>query len=469
MSEIGPAIEAYLTRLWETPVVIRDLARIPGGASRETYRFDAFVDGERRRLILRREPASGLIDTESETEFRAYQSAAGVVPVPGAIALEPGGAELGRPFFLMERIDDGVVVGPFDRAGFGDHAGALGEQFFAALGRLAAHDADASPLAAHLDAPAADQCWRIALDYWEKVIDTDSFAPQPIVRAAIRRLRAAPPPPAARIALVHGDYRSGNMMHDGAGLMLAMFDWEMAHFGDPLEDLGWALNPVWDHFQPGHACGMVSPERALAIWQATSGITPDPAALDWWRLFNAVKGCAIWTSAFREFVTGGRTDPVLGLSGWYVQRRQDAVLAAMLTGLPTTPPVRSEAQSELGHLLTGTGLIAAGAGMATSAHDAFGGATFSITGLLSLLAAEEAEKAAAWRLADIAAMQALLGETAPGDPGEMTLPALDARWAQLADALIAQHDRIAAAGGDESALFAFYRESAARRELSWPG
>ena len=164
MSEIGPAIEAYLTRLWETPVVIRDLARIPGGASRETYRFDAFVDGERRRLILRREPASGLIDTESETEFRAYQSAAGVVPVPGAIALEPGGAELGRPFFLMERIDDGVVVGPFDRAGFGDHAGALGEQFFAALGRLAAHDADASPLAAHLDAPAADQCWRIALD-----------------------------------------------------------------------------------------------------------------------------------------------------------------------------------------------------------------------------------------------------------------------------------------------------------------
>src|SRR5436309_822034 len=62
MSDIGPAIEAYLTRLWETPVVIRDLARIPGGASRETYRFDAFVDGERRRLILRREPASGLID-----------------------------------------------------------------------------------------------------------------------------------------------------------------------------------------------------------------------------------------------------------------------------------------------------------------------------------------------------------------------------------------------------------------------
>ncbi len=172
---IGPRIEAYLSRLWNTPVVIRDLARIPGGASRETYRFDAFVDGERRRLILRREPATGLIDTESETEFRAYQSAAGIVPVPAAVALEREGAELERPFFVMERIDDGQVVSPFDRAGFGDHAEALGAQFFASLGRLAAHDPAGTPLAAHVPAPAPEECWRIALDYWESVIETDSF------------------------------------------------------------------------------------------------------------------------------------------------------------------------------------------------------------------------------------------------------------------------------------------------------
>ncbi len=323
-------VAAYLSRIWNTPVAIEALARIPGGASRETWRFDAIADDARHQLILRRDPGGSLIDTESETEFRAYESAHGVVPVPRAVALEQGGAELERPFFIMERIEGGEVCSPFAREPFGDHAPALGEAFFGALGRLAAAPVEGTPLARHVAAPAPDAAWRIALDYWEKVIDDDADAPIPVVRAAIRRLRAAPPPPAQRIAIVHGDYRSGNMMHDGAGRMLAMFDWEMAHLGDPLEDLGWALDPIWDHFDPGSACGMVSRDAALAIWQRESGLTVDPAAMRWWSLFNSVKGRAIWTSAWREFVDGGRTDPVLGLSGWYTARRQDAIIAAQL-------------------------------------------------------------------------------------------------------------------------------------------
>ena len=165
------------------------------------------------------------------------------------------------------------------------------------------------------------------------MIDDDAAEPIPVVRAAIRRLRAHPPPPAQRIAIVHGDYRSGNMMHDGAGRMLAMFDWEMAHLGDPLEDLGWALDPIWDHFQPGIACGMLPRDEALAVWRAHSGLDVDPVAMRWWALFNSVKGRAIWTSAYREFIDGGRTDPVLAFSGWYLPRRQDAIIAAQLEGL----------------------------------------------------------------------------------------------------------------------------------------
>ncbi|WP_375249674.1 phosphotransferase family protein [Sphingomonas sp.] len=326
-------VAAYLSRQWDTPVAVEALARIPGGASRETWRFDALARGERRGLILRRDPGGSLIDTESETEFRAYQSAAGLVPVPGAIALERDGAELERPFFIMERVEGGEVCSPFARAPFGDHAATLGAAFFGALGRLAAADPAGTPLARHLRTPAPGEAWRIALDYWEKVIDDDAVTPLPVVRAAIRRLRAHPPPPAQKIAIVHGDYRSGNMMHDGAGRLLAMFDWEMAHLGDPLEDLGWALDPVWDHFAPGSACGMLPREEALAVWQRASGLAVDPRALRWWGLFNSVKGRAIWTSAFREFVDGGRSDPVLAVSGWYVARRQDAIIADQLEAL----------------------------------------------------------------------------------------------------------------------------------------
>jgi len=323
-------VSAYLSRIWEIPVRIEGLARIPGGASRETYRFDAHADGAVHRLILRRDPGGSLIDTESETEFRAYQTAAGIVPVPRAVALERDGAELERPFFIMERVEGGEVASPFTRAPFGDHARTLGQAFFTALGRLAAVDPAGTPLAAHLETPAPDAAWRVALDYWENVLDGDEAQPMPVVRAAIRRLRDTPPPPAQKIAIVHGDYRSGNVMHDGRGGMLAMFDWEMAHLGDPLEDLGWALDPIWDHFEPGQVCGMTTRDQALAWWQAASELTVDERAMRWWSLFNAVKGRAIWTSAFKEFVDGGRIDPVLGISGWYTARRQDAIIAAQL-------------------------------------------------------------------------------------------------------------------------------------------
>ena len=468
MSAIAASeIEAYLTRIWDRPVRVEALARIPGGASRETYRFDAIAGDETHGLILRREPAKGLIDTESATEFRAYQSAAGVVPVPRAVALEPDGAELGRPFFIMERIEGGEVAGSFARDPFGVHGATLGEAFFGALGRLAAHDPAGTPLAEHAAMPAPDQCWQVALDYWEGVIEEDALQPQPIARAAIRWLRANPPPPAQRVCIVHGDYRSGNVMHDGAGGMRAMFDWEMAHLGDPLEDLGWAIDPIWDHFIPGSASGMLPRPDAIAAWERASGLTVDPVAMRWWSLFASVKGAAIWLSAFREFVDGGRQDPVLAVSGWYTLRRQDAIIAAQLGGRHHDPvPVLPT--SDLAQVLIGAEIAAAGAGEKIGAIDAFAGSTLTVAALLALLAAQEAEKAAAWRRLDIADMRRLLGDDAPVTNEGETLDALDGAWATLADTLIAHHDQLAETGGDEAALLDFYRESAARRELAWP-
>lgn len=323
-------LAAYLTRTWGERVEIEHLSRIPGGASRETYRVDARQGDRPRKLILRRDPHGSLIDTDRRTEFEAYRSVHGRLPVPEPIALEPDGAELERPFFLMERIDGGLVISPFAPAPFGEHAAAIGESFFRTLGRLAAIDPAGTPLGALLPCPDPADCWWIALDHWAGVIDSDEAHPQPIVRAAIRRLRAHPPPPAQAVRIVHGDYRSGNLMHDGAGHILAILDWEMAHLGDPIEDLGWAFDPIWNHFDQTNVCGMIPQKRAIAIWQDASGFEVDRDALRWWALFNAVKGQAIWTSAAREYRVGGCVDPVLGFSGWYCARRHDEIIADML-------------------------------------------------------------------------------------------------------------------------------------------
>ena len=324
---LAERLEAYLTRHFGSPTQVRDLSRIPGGASRETYRFDAVVDGAIRPLILRRDPTASLIETDRGLEYLAIQSFHGRAPVPEPIVLETQGAELERPFFIMSRVDGGAAASPFTVQPYGAHAQVIGEAFFAALGAIAATDPAGLPMAKVAAMPEPGDCWRVALDHWAGVIEADEQHPQPIVRAAIRRLRRTPPPPATAVRVVHGDYRTGNFLHDGQGKILALLDWEMAHMGDPLEDLAWAIDPLWGHYDETRVAGMIPEREALAIWSRTSGLTVDPEALAWWRLFSAVKGQAIWTSAAREYRDGGFKDPILAISGWYTARRHDQILA----------------------------------------------------------------------------------------------------------------------------------------------
>src|SRR5262249_41832595 len=67
--------------------------------------------------------------------------------------------------------------------------------------------------------------------------------PPPVIELALRWL-ATRTPPARRRTLVHGDYRIGNVLFDGDGVR-AILDWELAHQGDPMEDLGWMCVKAW--------------------------------------------------------------------------------------------------------------------------------------------------------------------------------------------------------------------------------
>ncbi len=332
---LADQLAAYLTRTSGVATVVEGLSRISGGASRETYRFEAVTEGARAPLILRRDPPGSLIETDRRLEFLAIRSFAGKgVAAPEALVLEEAGAELERPFFIMAQVPGGVAGSPFAADPFGDHAEVMGEQFFGHLGRIAGEAVEGLPILDVAARPSPEDCWRVALDYWAGVIEADEQHPQPIVRAAIRRLRRKPPPPPAKLAVVHGDYRMGNFLHDGAGRLIAVLDWEMAHLGDPLEDLGWAINPLWSREDDSRVSGMVPLARGLEIWQAASGLTVDPEALKWWSLFASVKGQAIWTSSAKAWKDGGMLEPILAFSGWYTARRHDEILARQLLEWP---------------------------------------------------------------------------------------------------------------------------------------
>lgn len=331
MSELGGRFAAYLARQWPDTKEIRVTAveRIYGGASRETFRVVVRADAAEHRLILRRDPTSSLIETDRAVEYAAYRAFHGTaVPVPRPLFLETDPRWLDRPFFVMEEVADAVsnakLLAEPPYAAFVDE---IGEQKWRILGAIARADPAAVGLAAVLETPARADCWRRELARWERVIDEDELAPQPIARAAIRWLRRNPPPPPARIAVVHGDYRTGNFLFDTGGKIRAVLDWEMCHLGDPLEDLAWAMDPLWswpDRERPGR---LVPRERALAIWEKASGIALDRAALAWWEVFASLKGLAIWISSGREFAERKNTDLILVLAAWFPADVHERVLA----------------------------------------------------------------------------------------------------------------------------------------------
>lgn len=305
-------------------VSVTDVRRIHGGASRETYRLTAGYERAGSRveqgMILRRDPKSGIIETQRATEFDAYTAfQETAVPVPRPLYLERESNEwLERPFFVMEEVSGCESdVRLFDAPPYAEKVDRIAEQKWRILGEIAKSDPEAIGLSDKMEAPPRESCWRRELDYWEGVVDEDELSPQPVFRAAVRRLRAAPPPPPARIGVVHGDYRSGNFLFDEAGDVRAILDWEMCHLGDPLEDLAWALNPLWGWPNPEKPGRLVTRATAIAHWQSASGLEIDPDALWWWETFSSVKGLAIWISSSREYFNGTNTDPIMIFPSWY--------------------------------------------------------------------------------------------------------------------------------------------------------
>ena len=297
---------------------VLSLSRIHGGASRETFRVRVqSKGGGERGLIFRRDPVSTLIETEREIEFAAYRSFIDTsVPVPRALFLEQGNDWLERPFFVMEEVEGCTAASILAADPYGAHRQKIGEQFFGILGRIAKREVSSSDLAKVMATPTASDAWKLELEKWEKVIDEDELEPQPVARAVIRYMKRNPPPPAQRLSVVHGDYRTGNFLFDEEGEIRAVLDWEMSHIGDPLEDLAWALDPLWSADR-ARAGGMLAPEDAIAIWEKESGLKAAPQALSWWALFASLKGLAIWISSAKEFQAGTNSDPVMAFSGLY--------------------------------------------------------------------------------------------------------------------------------------------------------
>jgi len=330
LTTLGERLAGYMSRTWDEPVTVENVQQIPGGASRETYRIQLTSGGRRRGVILRRDPPSSLIDTERSLEYRTYEAvhAAGY-PVPEPLLLEEDSQALERPFSLMAEVPGCESAGAnFAVEPWLSLRGVIGENKWSLLGRLASLAPDSLGVDAFMETP--EHPARRELEYWAGVIRSDALTPQPIAEAAIRWLERHLPSRSERLCLVHGDFRSGNFLYDTSGQIRAVLDWEMAHIGDPLEDLAWSLDPLWPWPDRHLAGGLLPREEAIHIWERASGMTVDRHAFRWWQVFASLKGLAIWISSTEDFHSGAGKPPILAVAGWLMTDRQNRILADRL-------------------------------------------------------------------------------------------------------------------------------------------
>ncbi len=270
--------------------VVDGVRRLSSGASRETWSFTVTADGTATDMIMQRSrTADSPTALHGPTEAALVEAAgAAGTPVATVVAAGTGADPLERPWVITERRAGEAIPRKLLRDDrFAAVRPGLTAQFAGALASIHTVDPDALP-----DLPTVDQ-----LRFWERLwADLDD--PHPVFDFAIGWLHDHGPPEGRR-AVVHGDFRTGNLLVDEERGLTAVLDWELAHVGDPVEDLGWLCVRAWRFGSRLPAGGFGTRAELLAAYRAAGGDDVSPDRLHWWEVFGTLRWgiiCRLQTS-----------------------------------------------------------------------------------------------------------------------------------------------------------------------------
>ncbi|MEX1104776.1 MAG: phosphotransferase family protein [Ilumatobacteraceae bacterium] len=260
-----------LRRVLGTDDVV-DAVRLSGGASRETWRFVA--DG--RPLIVQRQRSGDARDMGIEASVVRAAAQTGT-PVPELVASAVGDTPLGGSYMVLTAVDGETIARKILRDPEFAHARTvLPAQLGAAAAQLHTIPVDAVPGLTDTD----------QVQQYRDMLDTLT-QPHPTFELAFRWLDRHRPAASAR-SVVHGDFRLGNVIVGPEGLR-AVIDWELAHVGDPMEDLGWLCVKAWRFGSPLPVAGLGRYEQLFDAYEAAGGGPVDPEVVRWWEVLGTLK------------------------------------------------------------------------------------------------------------------------------------------------------------------------------------
>ncbi len=249
--------------------------------------------------------ASSLSETAGgfDGEFRLLQAVHGCgAPVPKPWWSCSDRELIGGPFYLMDRIEGETIPRRIYRSDeLAQARELLPEQLGTALARI--HRTETAGELAWLPGPAEGRS-----SPGEQVESirrglAASPGPAPVLELALRWLWQNLPEERGR-TLVHGDFRIGNVVVGADGLR-AVLDWELAHVGDPHEDLAWMCTRTWRFGNVDLPVGGVGPrEPFYSAYEKESGRTLDRDALRYWEVLGSAKVAVVWIFQVQSYLSG---------------------------------------------------------------------------------------------------------------------------------------------------------------------
>ncbi len=306
------------TALEAEAVTIVRTEKLAGGAVQENWGLDVEIEGGPRAgpqaLVLRTDALARIsVSLDRAAEFTVLQAAhaAGVAVAEPIVRCADAGV-IGRPFLIQRRVPGFAQARKLVRdpalESYGD---TLAERLGAELARIHTIDPTGAKLAA-LPIPVGPPA-RVEVGRFRAALDGATEA-RPALEYVLTWLdRNAPA--ARRVALVHGDYRTGNYMVEGQALS-AVLDWEFAHWGDPNEDIGWFMARCWRFGNDTAEAGGIGARTAFNKgYERVAGHAVDAAAIAYWEIMAAAKWATIAVLQGDRFRKGGEASIELALTG----------------------------------------------------------------------------------------------------------------------------------------------------------
>ena len=327
--EAPSSLVAWLREAFDDDALrVEGYRKLSGGAIQQNLALDLVrADGHREPLVLRTDAASGVSVSRTRVEEHALLAAAfdAGVTVPEPLRLCTDDAVIGRPFFLMRRVNGTTHPVRLTRGDAleGADRDALVETLGAELVRIHAVPLDEAGLAFLRDESEEGAggndgvpvgSLQRAVARYRRLLD-ELGARRPVLDWTLDWLSSRTLEPHDPV-LCHNDFRTGNLMIGEGGRVTGVLDWEFAAPGDPHEDIGWFCAPCWRFASPEReGGGLGSREAFYRGYERASGRVIDREAVPVWEIVATLRWAVIALQQGARFTSGTERTLELGLTG----------------------------------------------------------------------------------------------------------------------------------------------------------